>query len=102
MQYANFWGNPLYQATKRHLNNRYMVKNDEKKEEEKQNKQKTSQNVKKNATNLLLIKHKKIHYRDKASKCPTSRFSPSHCCLGVVKLENGAYPENSFTCGVLS
>ncbi|MCB4784616.1 MAG: hypothetical protein LGB69_08545 [Sulfurovum sp.] len=24
-QYAQFWGNPLHQATKRHLNNRQMV-----------------------------------------------------------------------------
>ena len=78
-----------------------MVKNDEKKK--KNEKKKPSKNVKKNATNLLLIKHtQKIHYRDKADKCPTSRFSPFHCCLGVVKLGNGAYPENSFTCGVLS
>ena len=29
-QYANFRGNPLYQATKRHLNNRWTLKNDEK------------------------------------------------------------------------
>ena len=29
-QNDNFWGNPLYQATKQHLNNRQMVKNDEK------------------------------------------------------------------------
>ena len=30
-QYANSRGNPLYQATKRHLNNRQTEKNDEKK-----------------------------------------------------------------------
>ena len=29
-QYAHFRGNPLRQATKRHLNNSYTVKNDEK------------------------------------------------------------------------
>ena len=29
-QYANFRGNPLYQTTKRHLDKRYTVKNDEK------------------------------------------------------------------------
>ena len=29
-QYANFWGNPLCQATKRHLNNSERVKNNEK------------------------------------------------------------------------
>ena len=29
-QYANFRGNPLRQATKRHLNNSKTVKNDEK------------------------------------------------------------------------
>ena len=29
-QYAHFWGNPLDQATKRHLNNRYTFKKDEK------------------------------------------------------------------------
>ena len=29
-QYTHFRGNPLYQATKRHLNNRQTVKNDEK------------------------------------------------------------------------
>ena len=28
-QHANFRGNPLYQATKRHLNNSYTVKNDD-------------------------------------------------------------------------
>ena len=29
-QYANFRGNPLYQAAKRHLNKNLTVKNDEK------------------------------------------------------------------------
>ena len=34
MQSANFWGNPLYQATEQHLHNSLLVKNNEKWDEQ--------------------------------------------------------------------